>query len=58
MDCSVPVKKSPDTSSPDQFVIHEGTKVFIQDRGISGWLLVQLEDGREGWVKSRMVEEI
>ena len=58
MGCSVPVKKSPDASSPDQFVIHEGTKVFIQDRGISGWLLIQLEDGREGWVYSRMVEEI
>lgn len=58
MGSSVAVKKSPDTTSPDQFVIHEGTKVFIKDRGITGWLLVQLEDGREGWLTARQIEEI
>ena len=52
------MKKSPDTASPDQFVIHEGTKVFIKDRGITGWFLVQLEDGREGWLTARQIEEI
>lgn len=58
MGSSVAVKKSPESSSADQFVIHEGTKVFIQDRGISGWLLVRLEDGREGWIGVQQVEEI
>lgn len=58
MGSSVSVKKSPDTASPDQFVIHEGTKVFIKDRGITGWFLVQLEDGREGWLTARQIEEI
>ena len=58
MGSSVAVKKSPDTASPDQFVIHEGTKVFIKDRGITGWFLVQLEDGREGWLTARQIEEI
>lgn len=58
MGSSVPVKKSPDSASPDQFVIHEGTKVFIKDRGVTGWLLVQLEDGREGWLAAQQIEEI
>lgn len=58
MSCSAAVKKSPEASSPDHFVIHEGTKVFVQDRGISQWRLIRLEDGREGWIKTKQIEEI
>ena len=58
MGCSVPVKKSPDATSPDLMVIHEGTKVLIKDRGITGWLLISLEDGREGWITPQQIEEI
>ncbi|MBI9052914.1 MAG: tetratricopeptide repeat protein [Bacteroidales bacterium] len=47
---SVTVKSSPDASGTDLFVIHEGTKVSIDDN-ISEWSEIKLSDGSKGWIK-------
>ncbi|MBP7373647.1 MAG: tetratricopeptide repeat protein [Prevotella sp.] len=54
----VNVKKTPSTATADEFIIHEGTKVYITDRGMKGWIGVRLPDGREGWILKDKVEEI
>ena len=55
---SVTVKKTPANSSSDEFVIHEGTKVDITDKGLKDWRGIRLADGREGWLQTRQIEEI
>jgi tetratricopeptide (TPR) repeat protein len=42
-------KSSPDDSGTDLFVLHEGTKVSIEDE-IGGWYEIRLSDGNKGWV--------
>lgn len=58
MSPSISVKTIPEDKSPDAFVIHEGTRVEIIDDGLKGWKQVELGDGREGWIKSGMIEKI
>lgn len=55
---TVNVKKTPAVSGTDVFVIHEGTRVDITDRGMKQWRGVKLADGREGWLKTSQIEEI
>jgi tetratricopeptide (TPR) repeat protein len=55
---TVNVKKTPAKSSSDEFVIHEGTRVDITDKGMKQWRGVKLADGREGWVLTKQIEEI
>lgn len=55
---SISVKQSPVATSPDSFVIHEGTRVEITEDGIRGWSGIKTGDGREGWVKSSALEKI
>lgn len=55
---TVNVKKTPAASSTDVFVIHEGTRVDITDRGMKQWRGIKLADGREGWLKTSQIEEI
>lgn len=57
MSPSVTVKSSPDASGTDLFVIHEGTKVWIEDR-ISDWNEIKLSDGSKGWLKTEDIETI
>ncbi len=52
------VKTSPTQKSSDAFVIHEGTSVNIKDSDIKGWFLIELSDGRQGWMPSSTVEVI
>ncbi|MDN5552999.1 MULTISPECIES: tetratricopeptide repeat protein [Prevotella] len=54
----VNVKKTPSAGSADEFIIHEGTKVYITDRGMKGWTGIRLPDGREGWILKGKIEEI
>ena len=42
-------KSSPDESGTDLFVIHEGTKVTIED-AVGDWFEIRLADGNKGWV--------
>lgn len=58
MSPSISVKSAPEDKSQEAFVIHEGTRVDIVDDGFGGWKQVQLGDGREGWIRSGVIEMI
>lgn len=55
---SVSIKKTPANNGTDQFIIHEGTRVNITDKGMKDWRGVRLDDGREGWLPTNKIEEI
>lgn len=57
MSSSAAVKSSPDKSSTDLFVLHEGTKVTITDR-LEEWCEVVIADGKKGWLEDAKVEVI
>ncbi len=57
MSPSVTVKSSPDISGTDLFVIHEGTKVWLQDQ-VGEWKEIKLSDGSKGWLRAEDIEEI
>jgi tetratricopeptide (TPR) repeat protein len=42
-------KSSPDISGTDLFVLHEGTKVIIEDE-MGEWYEIRLSDGNKGWI--------
>lgn len=48
---SVNGKSSPDKSGTDLFVLHEGSKVKVEDV-VSDWYEIRLSDGNKGWVPS------
>ena len=50
-------KSSPDNSGTDLFVLHEGTKVTIED-AVGGWYEIRLSDGNKGWVPANSLEKI
>ncbi len=58
MDPTVSVKSTPNESGTDLFVLHEGTKVFIDDNSMKEWKEIRLEDGNVGWVKTSAIEVI
>lgn len=51
------VKSSPDDSSTDIFVVHEGTKVRVTDQ-IGAWSEIRITGGSVGWVKTVSLKEI
>lgn len=55
---SVTVKNTPSATSSNSMILHEGTRVDINDRSIKGWIGVCLTDGREGWLHQSDIEEI
>ena len=50
-------KSSPDKSGNDLFVLHEGTKVAVEDK-VGDWYEIKLSDGNKGWVPSNTLEII
>jgi tetratricopeptide (TPR) repeat protein len=50
-------KSSPDKSGNDLFVLHEGTKVTVEDE-VGGWYEIRLSDGNKGWVPAKSLEKI
>jgi len=44
-------------SAKDLFILHEGTRVKILDN-VSGFSLVEIPDGRQGWIATRDIEVI
>jgi tetratricopeptide (TPR) repeat protein len=42
-------KSSPDKSGNDLFVLHEGTKITVEDK-VGEWLEIRLSDGNKGWI--------
>ena len=54
---SVPGKSSPDNSGTDLFMIHEGTRVTVEDN-VGEWYEIRLSDGNKGWVPVNSLEII
>jgi len=50
-------KSSPDNSGTDVFLLHEGTKVTVEDE-VGEWFEVRLSDGNKGWIPSNSLEII
>lgn len=50
-------KSSPDDSGTDLFVLHEGTRVSIEDE-VGKWYEIRLSDGNKGWVPSNSLVAI
>ena len=50
-------KSSPDNSGTDLFVLHEGTKVTLEDE-VGEWLEIRLSDGNKGWVPINRLNKI
>ena len=57
MSSSVSIKSSPDRSSTELFVLHEGTTVATGDE-VDGWIEVRIADGRKGWIETSRLEHI
>lgn len=50
-------KSSPDDSGTDLFVLHEGTKVSVEDE-VGEWYEIRLSDGNKGWIPANSLEII
>lgn len=57
MNASAVVKSSPDKSSTDLFVLHEGTLVKITG-ALENWCEITIADGKKGWIEQRAIERI
>lgn len=55
---TISVKSTPNESGTDLFVLHEGTKVFVEDNSMKEWKEIRLEDGNKGWIKTESIELI
>ena len=53
----VSVSNAPTLEGEEVFVIHEGTKVHVEDE-IDNWVKIKLADGKVGWVYSDKLKEI
>ncbi len=53
----VEVKSEPQKASPATFILHEGTKVFVEEV-LGKWKKIQLTDGTEGWIESEAIKEV
>lgn len=58
MSPSMTVKSTPDGGGTDLFVLHEGTKVYVEDNSMKAWKEIRLEDGKKGWVPASSIEII
>lgn len=54
---SVYVKSSPSEESTKLFLLHEGTKLTIDDR-VGEWVEIRIADGNKGWVPRQAIEVI
>ena len=54
---TISVKQSPNESSDDFFVIHEGLKVSVED-DFGDWYKIKLSDGKVGWLPKNTLEII
>lgn len=54
---SVVVRSSPSESGTELFILHEGTKIRVNE-SVSGWQNIRVVDGREGWIKEEDFDTI
>lgn len=57
MDGAVSVKSSPDGSSKEIFILHEGTRVSILEK-LGSWCEISIADGKIGWIEASSIEAI
>ena len=57
MSSAAPVKSSPDNSSKDIFILHEGTKVRVLST-LNQWCEIAIPDGNKGWIMESSIEKI
>ena len=48
---SVTIRSSPEDSSANLFIVHEGIKLHIED-SIDDWYFVRIADGNKGWIRT------
>lgn len=53
----VSVKSEPKSSGSDVVVLHEGTKVFVQE-SLGNWKKIQLTDETRGWIENSAIKEV
>ncbi len=53
----LPVKSEPKSDSPDAFLLHEGTKVYVLE-SLEEWRKIQLPDETEGWIEANGIKEL
>jgi hypothetical protein len=53
----VEVKSEPQKASPATFILHEGTKVFVEET-LGKWKKIELTDGTEGWIEAVAIREV
>jgi tetratricopeptide (TPR) repeat protein len=51
------VKSEPKAGGSDVFVLHEGTKVYVEET-LDDWKKIQLTDGTQGWIESSAIKEV
>jgi tetratricopeptide (TPR) repeat protein len=51
------VKSEPKMASPDAFVLHEGTKVYVLE-SIANWKKIELTDETTGWIQADAIKEL
>ncbi|MBR1799747.1 MAG: tetratricopeptide repeat protein [Bacteroidales bacterium] len=54
---SVSVKSSPEGTSTDKLILHEGTTLIVCD-SVSQWYKIKIADGNTGWVEMQSIEKI
>lgn len=54
---SAAVRSEPQKASATTFVLHEGTKVYVEET-LENWKKIQLTDGTEGWIDSKAIKEV
>lgn len=54
---STELRNEPQKSSPATFILHEGTKVYVEET-LGNWKKIQLTDGTEGWIESKSIKEV
>ncbi len=54
---SVVVRSTPSQSGTELFILHEGTKVEVNEN-VAGWQNIRVIDGREGWITTGAFEPV
>ncbi|MBF4471681.1 tetratricopeptide repeat protein [Flavobacterium sp. HJJ] len=54
---STELRSEPQKSSSVTFVLHEGTKVYVEET-LGNWKKIQLTDGTEGWIEAKSIKEV
>ena len=54
---AIVVKSSPEIQSTDKMVLHEGTKLIVND-SLANWYKITIADGTTGWCQKESVERI